>query len=132
MNDFIEALKNSDKVKIILTGVGEKEFNTEEVYNYIKNTKEKAMFYKTRNASLQENIQLLEEYLEDNKIYFYAEKGEIAEKQKRKIFDEHDKVEKIMIELITKNHMEFGRREERLSGYRDGLRFAIDRLEKKD
>ena len=36
MEMFKEALKNCDTVKVVLTGVGEKEFSSKDVYEYIK------------------------------------------------------------------------------------------------
>ena len=36
MDKFKEALEKSDKVKVVLTGVGETDFSTEEIHGYIK------------------------------------------------------------------------------------------------
>ena len=42
LDDFLWGLSNCDKVVIVLTGVGEKEFSTKEIYEAINELKAKA------------------------------------------------------------------------------------------
>lgn len=42
LNDFMWGLSNCDKVVVVLTGVGEKEFGTKEIYEAIDELKAKA------------------------------------------------------------------------------------------
>lgn len=50
LNDFMDALIHCDTVKVILTGCGEKEFTTKEIYNAIAETS-------NRKAELEDKLE---------------------------------------------------------------------------
>lgn len=58
MEDFKKALKNCDTVKVLLTGVGESEFSTKEVYEYIRELERAAEIGRATEKAFEEGFRL--------------------------------------------------------------------------
>ena len=60
LNDFLWGLSNCDKVIVVLTGVGEKEFSTKEIYEAIDKLKIKTEKIEYTKQELTEEIERAE------------------------------------------------------------------------
>ena len=60
LNDFLWGLSNCDKVVVVLTGVGEKEFSTKEIYEAIDSLKLKSEKLEHIKKELKDEIERAE------------------------------------------------------------------------